>query len=820
MSTPSTTDVSITGDIAVAVQVQLDETTAERGLFNKRANGVDSSLSNYSLSTFTNGSLGGTLAFTWNTAASTAGGAYGIVPHGIPAGKKMWVGASLDVDNGSGGYTCRFYRSSDGVNWTNYETVTTTSGVTNIRASAAPVNVGGDNAGVVFTAGKYYAAKIWSGLDLTANPVLNWSANDMGQTGGTSNGRVWTASRGGSGRKGVLVEAPVWLFGGDDFMEAPDHADINLLAGDSFTVIAVTRQWNTIQINGQIVTKGTYIAPLPGPTGWLLYNSGTSTATKFLVSDTSFYPNVSSAVAPTAGTINVMAGVRDRAATPNPLLRTYNNGTASTTVTDTTTTTLTNTSPLRIGSQLGSYFGTNTDFELIAVAVFKSALSAAQITTITNHYTTAADSAAVTLLNTAKFWIDASLSQQKALVVRSATGRKAATVVRPTFLFGTNDYMEVADNDLLDFGLSDSYSVVAVTRMWATPSSNGRILSKGSGGVGPAYVMLSNTNYAATWRIDDSAAHAVSVFSPVSSSGALTVTTAVRSPSTITVYAGNTAGTPATDITTTSLASSAPFRIGADYGGGTASTFAEFEMYGIAVFRKALTATEVALVNTHYQGTETPESIALLSTAVFWIDPARSSQEMAINRSTAAGKKAVAVTRPTWLFGTNSYMEVPDNDLLDFGANQDYTVLAIVNTFGTPSTNEVFVGKGVYGNIGVSLAQNATSPNIAYQSGSPFAANYSYLTTTSVTGSRLLAGGRSGSAAFGYADNTPLSYGGGASGGSQNLDVSDAYPLRIGANGGVTANAYANFELLAVAIFRRALTSTEIAAINTYYGTV
>lgn len=189
-----------------------------------------------------------------------------------------------------------------------------------------------------------------------------------------------------------------------------------------------------------------------------------------------------------------------------------------------------------------------------------------------------------------------------------------------------------------------------------------------------------------------------------------------------------------------------------------------------------------------------------------------------VNRATA-GRKAVAVTRPVWLLGTDDYMEVPDNDLLDFGANQDYTVLAIVNTFGTPSTNEVFVGKGAYGNVGVSLVQNATTGNVAYQAGPPFAANFSYLTISSVTGLRLLAGGRSGSTAFGYADNTALSYVGGNVGGYQNLDVSDAYPLRIGANGGSTANAYANFELLAVAVFRRALTATEIASINTYFGT-
>ena len=42
--------------------------------------------------------------------------------------------------------------------------------------------------------------------------------------------------------------------------------------------------------------------------------------------------------------------------------------------------------------------------------------------------------------------------------------------------------------------------------------------------------------------------------------------------------------------------------------------------------------------------------------------------------------------------------------------------------------------------------------------------------------------------------------------------------MRIGADGGA-GGQYQDFELLAVAVFRRALSATEIAAINTYYGT-
>ena len=47
----------------------------------------------------------------------------------------------------------------------------------------------------------------------------------------------------------------------------------------------------------------------------------------------------------------------------------------------------------------------------------------------------------------------------------------------------------------------------------------------------------------------------------------------------------------------------------------------------------------------------------------------------------------------------------------------------------------------------------------------------------------------------------------------------NTFPMRIGADGGASAASFQDFELLAVAVFRRALSATEIASINTYYGT-
>ena len=60
------------------------------------------------------------------------------------------------------------------------------------------------------------------------------------------------------------------------------------------------------------------------------------------------------------------------------------------------------------------------------------------------------------------------LTGQTVTINRSTSGRKAVAVTHPLWLFGTDDYMEVADNDLIDFGASDSFTVLAVVRQWAT----------------------------------------------------------------------------------------------------------------------------------------------------------------------------------------------------------------------------------------------------------------------------------------------------------------------------------------------------------------
>ena len=183
-----------------------------------------------------------------------------------------------------------------------------------------------------------------------------------------------------------------------------------------------------------------------------------------------------------------------------------------------------------------------------------------------------------------------------------------------------------------------------------------------------------------------------------------------------------------------------------------------------------------------------------------------------VNRATA-GRKSSLVIRNKWLFGTDDYMEVPDNALLNMDASQSFTVLAVVREWATPAANGVIVNKRTSGGIGWRLQNSGTSTQIVMTNFDGVNTDNSYTSTPSA-GALSLLSGIVALTSVAAALNT-LATALGATRSALNLSNTDA--MRIGNTN--TGSAYQDFELLAVAVFRRALTATEIATINTYYGT-
>jgi hypothetical protein len=160
-------------------------------------------------------------------------------------------------------------------------------------------------------------------------------------------------------------------------------------------------------------------------------------------------------------------------------------------------------------------------------------------------------------------------------------------------------------------------------------------------------------------------------------------------------------------------------------------------------------------------------------------------------------------------------MEVADNDLLDFGATDSFTVVAAYRKQSTPATFGAYVSKWPgAGNAGWALINSTTTVNSAI-----------YINDATTAVNRVGGNGAFGTLTVdaGVVDRgSQLSYlvTNGVTGSTSSIasvgNVSNSGALRVGRNS-ITATAYQDFELVAVAVFRRALTAAEISAITAYY---
>jgi hypothetical protein len=196
------------------------------------------------------------------------------------------------------------------------------------------------------------------------------------------------------------------------------------------------------------------------------------------------------------------------------------------------------------------------------------------------------------------------LTGQTVTINRSTSGRKAVAVVSPCWLFGTDDEMRVPNNDLLNFDVSDSFTVVAVHRPWNTQGTNDTLIAKKADTTnttqGYSLSGGSTTALQGQAQIGDGTA-GITAVSGSRTSGQLTISAAVRNVTTdnVTVYLNGTAGTAVTDTTTGSLSNAEVLRIARLSGAGT--EYADMELLAVAVFRRALTETEISRITAYYQ---------------------------------------------------------------------------------------------------------------------------------------------------------------------------------------------------------------------------
>jgi len=164
--------------------------------------------------------------------------------------------------------------------------------------------------------------------------------------------------------------------------------------------------------------------------------------------------------------------------------------------------------------------------------------------------------------------------------------------------------MEVAANNLLDFGATDSLTVVAAYRAWVTLATNvARVAKKSNTTAATQGWLLGSDGTTATLpRLQaGDGANGASAAGPARTSGALTITAGVRNVATdrLITYMNGTAGTAVTDTTTGNLGNSEVMRIGRLSGAGT--NYADMELLTVAVFRRALSPAEISTITSYYQ---------------------------------------------------------------------------------------------------------------------------------------------------------------------------------------------------------------------------
>lgn len=275
-----------------------------------------------------------------------------------------WMWRAWEVmpfTSGSGDITANFYGSADGVTWTLIGS--NTQAAPSYSSSTLPFGWGNNSTRLAALSAMQSVVRYYEGGAL----IHEWKAADCGQTGYTDpvTNTVWTIHRASSGRKGVLVKAPMLLYGTDRYAEVADHADLNFGAGEPFTAASLVRRFGTVASGNQFILRKNIFPNARWGISW-------SSAANVSV-NTSDGTNTSTAnVAQVVNQADLHYQVRGGG------LNTAGRGTTTASVVDTAGS-LTNTDKIWIGRDGGGSGTGFADMEQRAAYVFRRALTTSEL---------------------------------------------------------------------------------------------------------------------------------------------------------------------------------------------------------------------------------------------------------------------------------------------------------------------------------------------------------------------------------------------------------------------------------------------------------
>ncbi len=286
LSAPDEAALDITGDIDVRVELAMEDWTpaATQLLLAKRASSLASAAC-YWFYVNTNG----TLAFEWSDGSSNRS-AVSTVAVGGTDKTALHVRATLDVDNGASGRSVRFYKSTDGVSWTQIGTTVTQSGTTSIRSGSEILEIGSQYTGTSGPlAAAIYGAKVYNGIAGTLVFEFDAAADLADQqepydTFPAATGQTMTAHRATTGVKTVVVDRSLFVMGTNDYFEVADAAEFDFAAADDFSVAVTARTYDLPAGADQaLLAKRAAVAGTGA--GWDMYVASGAVVPRFAIGD-------------------------------------------------------------------------------------------------------------------------------------------------------------------------------------------------------------------------------------------------------------------------------------------------------------------------------------------------------------------------------------------------------------------------------------------------------------------------------------------------------------------------------------------------------
>lgn len=200
-NTPDHASLDITGDIDIRADL------TPTGWAGSWANGGWEVMGKYNSTTNQRSwrllvSSAGLLALGWSTAGTDLITQLSTAPVPFRPGQRGAIRATLDVNNGSGGYTIRFYTAPTMAgSWAQLgDPIITTSGTTSIFNSTTDLVIGDiANLGFEDLGRRYHAAEVRNGIGGTAVANPDFAAQAAGTTSfADAAGRTWTLQNGAS----------------------------------------------------------------------------------------------------------------------------------------------------------------------------------------------------------------------------------------------------------------------------------------------------------------------------------------------------------------------------------------------------------------------------------------------------------------------------------------------------------------------------------------------------------------------------------------------------------------------------------------------